>query len=220
MPEAKPTVFVVDDDDSVRNSLRMLIEAAGWQSELFSSAQAFLARPRMPTPSCLLLDFALPDINGCDLQRLLADRIDMPIIFITGHGDVPMTIRAMKGGAVDFFTKPFVNDVLLSAIRDAIRRSCAVLRSAEYMRELRCNYASLSPRQREVMALVVLGRLNKQVGCALGISEITVKAHRGQVMQKMNAESVPDLVRMADRLAFAFASGPEGLARKIASQAG
>jgi FixJ family two-component response regulator len=203
MGDAKPTVFVVDDDGSVRDSLRMLIEAAGWQPELFSSARAFLARPRIPTPSCLLLDFGLPDINGCDLQQLLVDRTEMPIIFITGHGDVPMTIRAMKAGAVDFFTKPFINEVLLSAIRDAIGRSCAALCSAEYIRELRGNYASLSPRQREVMALVVVGRLNKQVGCALGISEITVKAHRGQVMQKMNAESVPDLVRMADRLAVA-----------------
>jgi FixJ family two-component response regulator len=203
MEEAKPTVFVVDDDGSVRNSLRMLIEAAGWQSELFGSAQAFLARPRIPTPSCLLLDFALPDINGCDLQKLLADRTEMPVIFITGHGDVPMTIRAMKAGAVDFFTKPFINDVLLSAIRDAIGRSRGVLCSADHMRALRDNYASLSPRQREVMALVVVGRLNKQVGGALGISEITVKAHRGQVMQKMNAESLPDLVRMADRLAVA-----------------
>jgi FixJ family two-component response regulator len=203
MGQPKPTVFVVDDDVSVRNSLRLLIEAAGWQAELFSSAEAFLARPRIPTPSCLLLDFALPDINGCDLQKLLADRTDMPIIFITGHGDVPMTIRAMKAGAVDLFTKPFISDLLLSAIREAIGRSRAVLCSADHMRELRDNYASLSLRQREVMALVVVGRLNKQVGGALGISEITVKAHRGQVMRRMNAESLPDLVRMADRLATA-----------------
>ena len=203
MVEAKPRVFVVDDDISLRNSLRLLIEAAGWQPETFGSAQEFLAAPRVPTPSCLLLDFSLPDINGCDLQKLLADRTDLPIIFITGHGDVPMVSRAMKAGAVDFFTKPFVTDVLLNVIRDAIARSRAVLGSAERMRALQDNYASLSPRQREVMALVVVGRLNKQVGGALGISEITVKAHRGQLMQKMNAKTLPDLVRMADRLAVA-----------------
>ncbi len=203
MGEAEPTVFVVDDDISVRESLRLLIESAGWQPELFGSAKEFLSRPQVSTPSCLLLDFFLPDLNGCDLQKLLADRTDMPIIFISGHADVSITIRAMKAGAVDFLTKPFVIDVLLSAIRDAMGRSRAVLSSREHLRALRDNYASLSPRQREVMALVVVGRLNKQVGGTLGISEITVKAHRGKVMQKMNADSLPDLVRMADRLAIA-----------------
>ena len=203
MADANPIVFVVDDDASVRNSLRLLIESAGWQPEIFGSAKEFLARPRTPAPSCLLLDMFLPDINGCDLQQLLADRPDIPIIFISGHGDVPMTVRAMKAGAVDFFTKPFVSGALLSAIRDAIGRSRAVLSSSEHMRVLRNNYASLSRRQREVMDLVVVGQLNKQVGAALGISEVTVKAHRGQVMHKMNAQSLPHLVRIADRLAVA-----------------
>jgi FixJ family two-component response regulator len=201
MADATPTVFVVDDDVSMRASLRLLIESAGWRPEIFGSAKEFLARLRTPVPSCLLLDVFLPDINGCDLQQLLADRPDMPIIFISGHGDVPLTVRAMKAGAVDFFTKPFVSGALLSAIRDAIGRSLAVLSSSEHIRMLRDNYASLSRRQREVMELVVVGQLNKQVGGALGISEVTVKAHRGQVMHKMHAQSLPDLVRMADRLA-------------------
>jgi FixJ family two-component response regulator len=198
--EAKPTVFVVDDDASVRQSLRLLIESAGWQPETFASAQAFLAHPRTPEANCLLLDVFLPDINGCDLQNLLADRAEMPIIFMSGRGDVPTTARAMKAGAVDFFTKPLACDELLSAIGDAIERSRAALCSAEGRRALLENYASLSPRQRQVMALIVRGRLNKQAGGELGISEITVKAHRGNVMRKMNADSLPDLVRMADRL--------------------
>ena len=200
MSDAKPTVFVVDDDVSVRESLKLLIESAGWQPETFGSGQEFLARPRVLAPSCLVLDVVLPDLNGCDLQKVVADRADMPIIFITGYGDVPTTVRAMKAGAVDFFTKPFVDDVLLSAIRNAINRSCAALGDAEHMRALRDSYASLSRREREVMALIVSGRLNKQVGGELGISEITVKAHRGKMMRKMNADSLPELVRMADRL--------------------
>ena len=181
-------------------SLKLLIESAGWQSETFASGQEFLARPRVLAPSCLVLDVVLPDLNGCDLQKLVADRADMPIIFITGHSDVPTTVRAMKAGAVDFFTKPFVNDVLLSVIRNAINRSCAALGNAQQARALRDSYASLTPREREVMALIVVGRLNKQVGGELGISEITVKAHRGNVMRKMDAHSLPALVRMADRL--------------------
>jgi FixJ family two-component response regulator len=200
MSDSKPTVLVVDDDTSVRESLRLLIESAGLQAETFGSGAAFLARPRVLAPSCLLLDAVLPDISGFELQTRLADRTDMPIIFITGHDDVPSTIRALKAGAVDFFTKPLVNDVLLGAIRSAISRSCAALGYAARMRALQDCYASLSRRQREVMALVVTGRLNKQVGGELGISEITVKAHRGQVMRKMNADSLPELVRMADRL--------------------
>lgn len=200
MSDAKPTVFVVDDDISVRASLKLLIESAGWQPETFGSAQEFLARPRVSAPSCLVLDVVLPDLNGCDLQKLVADRADMPIIFISGRGDVPTTVRAMKAGAVDFFTKPLVDDLLLSAIRNAIDRSCSALAHAERMRALRESYASLSCREREVMALVAAGRLNKQVGGDLGISEITVKAHRGKMMRKMNADSLPELVRMADRL--------------------
>lgn len=200
MGELTPIVFVVDDDLSVRNSLALLIEAAGWQPQTFGSAQEFLARPRTSGPSCMLLDMFLPDLHGCDLQRQLADRAEMPIIMMSGHADVPVTARAMKAGAMDFFTKPLASDALLVAIRIAIERSCAALGSARLMRALLDNYASLSPRQREVMALVVGGSLNKQAGGELGISEITVKAHRGKVMRKMNAESLPDLVRMADRL--------------------
>jgi FixJ family two-component response regulator len=201
MSDPTPIVFVVDDDVSVRESLEALIRWAGWQPETFASAQEFLSRPRVLAPSCLVLDVSLPGLNGLDLQkRVAADRTDMPIIFITGYGDVPMTVRAMKAGAVEFLTKPFRDDVLLDAIRDAIERSRAALRLDSEMRTLRTCYASLTPREREVMVLVVSGLLNKQVGGELGISEITVKAHRGQVMRKMNAESLPDLVTMAARL--------------------
>jgi FixJ family two-component response regulator len=204
MSDATPIVFVVDDDVSVRESLEALIRDAGWQPEIFASAEEFLSRPRVSGPSCLVLDVGLPDLNGLDLQqRVAADRPDMPIIFITGHGEVPMTVRAMKAGAVEFLTKPFGDDVLLSAIRDAIHRSeTAVGREAE-IQALRDRYASLSHREREVMALVVTGLLNKQVGGELGISEITVKAHRGQVMRKMKARSLADLVNMAARLQLA-----------------
>ncbi len=200
MPDVTPLVFVVDDDVSVRESLELLIKNAGWKPELFASAQDFLSRPRVAVPSCLVLDVTLPGLNGLELQERLTDRTDMPIIFITGYGDVPMTVRAMKAGAVEFLTKPFRDDVLLNAIRGAIERSRAALRLDSEMRTLRNCYESLTPREREVMALVVSGLLNKQVGGELGISEITVKAHRGQVMRKMNAESLPDLVTMAARL--------------------
>jgi len=207
MTDAIPTVFVVDDDISVRESLELLIRCAGWQAETFASAQEFLSRPRALAPSCLVLDVGLPDLNGLDLQkRVAADRTDMPIIFITGHGDVPMTVQAMKAGAVEFLTKPFGDEVLLGAIRNAIERSrAAVSREAE-MRVLQNSYASLTPREREVMALVVSGRLNKQVGDELGISEITVKAHRGHAMRKMKADSLADLVKMAARLRLAPAT--------------
>ena len=200
MPEVRSIVFVVDDDVSVRESLELLIETAGWQPETFASAQQFLSRPRATGPCCLVLDMTLPGLNGLELQQQLVERTDMPIIFITGHGDVPMSVQAMKAGAVEFLTKPFKDDVLLDAIRGAIERSRTALRQDSEMRPLRDCYASLTPREREVMALVVSGLLNKQVGGELGISEITVKAHRGQVMRKMKADSLADLVTMAARL--------------------
>jgi FixJ family two-component response regulator len=200
VPDSRPTVFVVDDDASMRESLRLLIESAGWRPETFASGPEFLACSRAMTPSCLVLDVVLPELSGSDLQALVADRPEMPIIFISGHGDVPVAVRAMKAGAADFFTKPFVADVLLAAIGNAIERSRAALVDADGMRSLRDRYESLSRREREVMALVVTGRLNKQVGSSLGISEVTVKAHRGQMMRKMQADSLPDLVGMATRL--------------------
>ena len=196
-----PRVFVVDDDISVRESLELLIGEVGWQPVLFASAQDFLDHPRVLAPSCLVLDVSLPGLNGLDLQeRVAAERPDMPIIFITGHGDVPMTVRAMKAGAVEFLTKPFGDEVLLTAIRNALERSRGALARDAEIQSLRDSYASLTHREREVMALVVSGRLNKQVGGELGISEITVKQHRGQVMRKMGARSLPDLVTMSARL--------------------
>jgi len=200
MPQTRPTVFVVDDDVSVRESLELLIQTAGWEPETFGSSREFLARPRSMVPSCLVLDVSLPDLNGLDLQQRIVDRVDMPIIFITGHGDVPMTVRAMKAGAVEFLTKPFDDEVLLQAVRHAIERSAAALGTEARLRVVRESYASLSRREREVMALVVSGRLNKQIGSELGISEITVKAHRGKVMRKMRADSLADLVKMATSL--------------------
>jgi FixJ family two-component response regulator len=198
---ATPVVFVVDDDISVRESLDALIRFEGWHAETYASARDFLDRPRVLAPSCLVLDVSLPDLSGLDLQKLVAvDRIDMPIIFITGYGDVPMTVQAMKAGAVEFLTKPFDADVLLAAIRNAIERSHAALEQEAEFQLLESRYESLSRREREVMALVVMGLLNKQVGGELGISEITVKAHRGQVMRKMKAGSLADLVNMAARL--------------------
>jgi len=200
MPDAPPIIFVVDDDLSVRESLELLIKSAGWQPELFVSAQEFLSRPRPSVPCCLVLDVTLPGLSGLELQKQLAERTDMPIIFITGHGDVPMSVQAMKAGAAEFLTKPFKDDVLLDAIRGAIDHSRAALRLDSEMRLLRKRYESLTPREREVMGLVVSGLLNKQVGGELGISEITVKAHRGQVMRKMKADSLADLVTMAASL--------------------
>ena len=206
MSHAVPIVFVVDDDVSVRESLELLIRYEGWEPQTFASALEFLARPRALVPSCLVLDISLPGLNGLDLQKQVAvERSEMPIIFITGYGDVPKTVQAMKAGAVEFLTKPFSDDVLLSAIRQAVERSETTLGQAAEMRTLRDRYASLSGREREVMALVVAGLLNKQVGSDLGISEITVKAHRGRTMQKMKADSLADLVNMAARLGLARA---------------
>lgn len=196
-----PIVFVVDDDISVRESLELLIRSEGWLVETFVSAKEFLDRPRALVPSCLILDVSLPGLNGLELQKqVVVERSDMPIIFITGHGDVPMTVQAMKAGAVEFLTKPFRDEALLSAIRQSLERSRNALDSEIEQRMLRERYASLTQRERQVMALVVSGLLNKQIGGELGISEITVKAHRGKVMHKMKADSLPALVRMATRL--------------------
>jgi FixJ family two-component response regulator len=200
IPNGTSLVFVVDDEVSVRESLELLMGSEGWRVETFASAADFMSRPRATVPCCLVLDVRLPGFSGLELQRQLAGRTDIPIIFITGYGDVPTSVQAMKAGAFDFLAKPLKNDLLLSAIRHALERSRAALLHEAEMQRLRTHHASLTPRERDVMALVVSGLLNKQVGGELGISEITVKAHRGQVMRKMKADSLPALVTMAARL--------------------
>jgi FixJ family two-component response regulator len=213
--QQQPIVFVVDDDVSVRESLEMLIKFAGWQPQTFASAADFLAHPSSVVPNCLVLDVSLPDLNGLELQKLIAsERSAMPIIFITGHGDVPTSVKAMKAGAVEFLTKPIDDEALLSAIRHALKRSAAILDDEAELTALRSSYDSLTPREQDVMRSVVTGLLNKQIGMKLGISEITVKAHRGKVMQKMKAESLADLVKIAVRLGLAPARNPWHVTRE------
>jgi len=213
MVEGSPIVFVVDDDISVRESLQLLLRKQGWHPETFMSADEFLARPRQLVPSCLVLDFSLPGLNGLELQKRVAVELPfMPIIFLTGCGDIPMTVQAMKAGAVEFLTKPCANESLLSAIRNAIERSRVKLESEMEIRTLRAHYSALTMRERQVMTLVVAGMLNKQVGDELGITEITVKFHRGNLMRKMKADSFAELMNMAARLRIKASSMSKALA--------
>jgi FixJ family two-component response regulator len=206
MPPTPPTVVVVDDDVSVRESLELLIQNEGWQPALFESANEFLARLPTVVPSCLILDVNLPDLSGLDIQQRISDqKFSTPIIFITGYGDVPTSVRAMKAGAAEFLTKPLDDEIMIRAIRDAVLRSQANFKREGAQRQLQELFALLSKRERDVMVLVVQGLMNKQVAFELGISEITVKAHRGRVMDKMQATTFVDLVNMASRLGISTA---------------
>ncbi|MGA2600989.1 MAG: response regulator transcription factor [Bryobacteraceae bacterium] len=201
MKDSEPIVFVIDDDAAVRESVKRLIASVGLRVETYGSTREFLSGKRPETPACLVLDVRLPDVSGLEFQRdLAAANFPIPIIFITGHADVPMTVRAMKAGAVEFLTKPFRGQELLDAIQDAIAKDRVAWNERSQMEELRSRYDSLTPREKEVLKLVAAGLLNKQVGAELGMSELTVKTHRGRVMQKMGAESLADLVRMSERL--------------------
>jgi len=204
MSHATPIVFVVDDDVSVRESLELLIRDAGWQPETFESAREFLSHPRVLVPSCLVLDVTLPGLNGLDLQKRVAvDRTDMPIIFITGYGDVPTTVQAMKAGAVEFLTKPFREQDLLDAVQVALDRDRATREDAKLLAALQRRFASLTPREQAVMGLIVAGRRNKQIAGEIGTSEVTVKVHRSNLMRKMEALSLADLIVMAGKLGLA-----------------
>jgi FixJ family two-component response regulator len=209
LPETQPIVFVVDDDASVREALERLVRSAGLRVEAFASAEEFLTRPRPDAPSCLLLDVQLPNLDGLDLQRRMVDaKAEIPIVFITGHGDIPTTVRAMKAGAVEFLTKPLVEGDVLESIRHAIARDRAARDHHAHTADLRARFATLTPREEEVMAWVVTGLLNKQIAGELGISEETVKVHRGHVMRKMEADSLADLVRMSERLGIPHRKNP------------
>ena len=201
MTDSDPIVFVVDDDESVRDAVRRLIASVGLRVETFGSTREFLDGKRPEAPSCLVLDVRLPDVRGLELQRdLAAANVHIPIIFITGHADVPMTVRAMKAGAVEFLTKPFRGQELLDAIQEAIAKDRVAWNERAQMADLRARYDTLTPREKEVLILVASGLLNKQIGAELGTSELTIKTHRGRVMQKMGADSLADLVRMAERI--------------------
>ena len=207
MTETMPTVIVIDDDPAIRESIGSLLRSVGLQAKLFASVDEFLKAGRPASPTCLVLDVRLPGRSGLDLQReLAAANLHLPIIFITGHGDIPMSVTAMKGGAIEFLTKPFRDQDLLDAIQLGLGRDRAWLEDERSVAALRARFETLTPREREVMSLVAAGRLNKQIAYEIGVSEITVKVHRGQVMRKMRAASLPDLARMADRLNLRHAS--------------